>query len=706
MKRKKKTTKDFLLEIGVEELPSNYINQALLQLRPSIEEGIKNSRLDFGEINVFGTPNRLVIYVKDLPLRQELQREKIIGPSKEIAFDKEGKPTAACLGFLKSKNARLEDISVEATPKGEYIFLERNKESKATKTVLLNLLPGIITSIKFPKLMRWDGSGTRFARPIRWLLSLYGSEVINFRLGNLTASNSSRLSRFLSPSMQVVKVASIKDYFAKLKKYKIILNQKTRQERIRAILKDLASRLGAIDDFNEDLIETVTYLVESPIGFAGKFKKEYLHLPVEVLEGSMAKNQRIFLVKDKKGRALPYFISIINRKSKNIEGIKSTYEAILDAKLKDSIFFLEEDLKTPLKDRVDSLKGVVFQTKLGTIYDRVTRLEKLALYIADELRLPDVEKRKVKKAAHLSKADLVTQMVREYPNLQGIVGREYARRIGEDKDVARAIYEHYLPKGIADPLPSTDIGSILAIADKVDAIVGFFAIGLIPTGSEDPYGTRRASLGLLKILLEKRYPISFNDLIDWTFSGYGNTITCDKNLVKLQIIAFLKDRLKNILLDKKFRDDIIDAVLESGFNRFDQLHKKLNDLSSIAKSKYYLEAAKVVERTSNILRTEKASKESIKKVRVEHFKEPLEKELWEIYEKFKGKIEEAITAGDYIAATKVYGEAFYKPLHVFFEKVKVNVDDDALRTNRLALMKAINSVYVDRVADLSKIKIQ
>lgn len=700
------TTRDFLLEIGVEELPSDYIAQALLQLRSSAEESLKSLRLDFGEINVFGTPNRLVVYVKDLSLRQRLQREKIIGPSKEIAFDKEGKPTTACLGFLKSKNAKLKDISVEATPKGEYIFIQRAMESKAAKTVLSGLLPGMITSVKFPKSMRWDESGVRFARPVRWLLSLYGCEVVNFKLGKLTVSNSTRLPRYLDPSMRVIKVTSVKDYFAKLENYKVTLDQKTRQEKVRAMLKNLATGLDAANNFNEELIEAVTYLTESPIGFAGRFKKEYLHLPVEVLESSMAKNQRVFLAKDKRSKGTPHFIAVINRKQKGLEEIKSTYEAILDAKLNDSIFFLEEDLKIPLQDRVESLKGVVFQTKLGTVFDRVTRIEKLALRIADLLLLPDVEKIKIERAAHLSKADLVTQMVKEYPDLQGIIGREYAKRMGEDKEVAGAISEHYLPKGIADPLPTTNIGSILAIADKIDAIVGFFAIGFIPTGSEDPYGIRRASLGLLKILLEKRYPISLSGLLDEACAAYGDKISYDWRTIKSQILAFEKEKLKNILLDKKFRDDIIDAVLESGFDRFDQAYKKLSDLSSAVKSKYFLEAAKVAERTSNILKAEKAFREGVVKVRQEHLKEPLEKELWEIYEKHKGKIQEAIAKGDYVEATKVYAEAFYKPLHIFFEKVKVNVDDDVLRGNRLALMKSINSIYADEVADLSKIKIQ
>lgn len=706
MNPKNELTKDLLVEAGVEELPSNYLYQALLQLRSSVEEGLKNSRLNFSEINVFGTPNRLVIYAKGLPLRQAPQREKIIGPSKEIAFDKEGKPTSACLGFLKSKAGALRDIFVEATPRGEYIFIERNKESKATKAVLSEILPGIISAIKFPKLMKWDESGIRFARPIRWALALYGSQVVNFKLGKLAASNWTHLPRYLSPSMQAIKVTSAKDYFDKLEEYRFILDQNTRQEKIRVILKDLARGVGAANDFNEELIGSVTYLVESPIGFVGKFKREYLRLPAEVLESSMAKNQRIFLLKDRKGKALPYFAAIINRKSKNVEGIISTYEAILDAKLKDSIFFLEEDLRIPLQERVEWLKGIVFQAKLGTVYDRVARLEKLALYIADALLLSDVEKIKIERAAHLSKADLVTQMVKEYPDLQGVIGREYARRTGEDKEVAGAIYEHYLPRTTADALPTTDIGSILGIADKIDAIAGFFAVGLIPTGSEDPYGIRRASLGLLKILSEKRYPISLGLLIDKAFEIYAPLITFDKQIVKSQIFAFLKERVKNILLDKKFRDDIIDAVLESGFDRLDLLYKKLNDLSSAVNSKYFWETAKVVERTSNILRTEKVASRGAKKVKAEHLKEPVEKEVWEIYEKCKGKIEELIAAADYIGATKFYAEAFYKPLHIFFEKVMVNVDDEALRENRFALMRAINSIYVENVADMSKIKIQ
>lgn len=706
MKPKERAKKDFLLEIGLEELPSNYIGQALLQLRSLTEEALKNSRLNFNEMDIYGTPNRIVIYIKGISERQEQQREKIIGPSKEMAFDKEGKPTKACLGFLKSRGANLKDIFVEATPRGEYVFIERAKESKSTKAVLSDLLPALIGSVRFPKTMRWDESGRRFARPIRWLLSLYDCEVLNFRLGDLIASNLTRSPRYLNPSMETLKINSIKDYFEKLGKHKVILNQELRRKRISQILKNLANGLGAANDFNQELTESVAYLVESPIGFVGKFKKEYLRLPVEVLQSSLAKNQRIFLVKDEKQKALPHFIAIINGGHKNIDGIKAAYEAILDAKLKDSIFFLEEDLKIPLQDRVESLKGIVFQARLGTVYERVSRIEKIVLYIADFLLLSDDEKIKIERAAHLCKADLVTQMVKEFPDLQGIIGREYAKREGEDKEVAISIYEHYLPKGPVDPLASADIGSILGIADKVDSIVGFFGIRFIPTGSEDPYGIRRASLGLLKILLEKRYPLSLSGLLDEACRAYGDKIPYDWQSIKSQIVAFQKERLKNILLDKKFKNDMIDAILGSEFDRIDLIYKKLNELSSIVKSKYFLEAAKVVERASNILKAEKGSAQALGKVRVEHLKEPLEKELWEIYENHKGKIEEAVTSGDYVAATKIYAEAFYKPLHVFFEKVLVNADEEELRRNRLALMKAIHSLYVDKVADLSKIVLQ
>ncbi len=703
MDNKKENVKEFLLEIGVEELPAGYIGPALSHLRSSMESSLKESRLAFEKIEVFGTPNRLVVHVTGLPAKQEAQREKISGPSKESAFDPNGKPTLACLGFLKSKGAELKDLSIESTPKGEYLFIERTMPSVPTKTILAQFLPGLISSIRFPKVMKWHTNGIKFARPIRWLLALYGDERVIFKFGELAGSDASCLPRYIRPEMRKIKIRTIKDYFGKLEKSGVVLDQAKRESNILHVLKKYARVLGAGDNFNLELLKTVNYLVESPHGFVGTFSREYLQLPVEVLESSMAKNQKIFLLKDDKGKALTYFVALLNGKHGDVNAIRKTFEAILNAKLKDSAFFLTEDLKMPLQERVEALKGVVFQAKLGTMHDRVIRLQKLSRYIADSLNLPEEEKKKVERAALLSKADLLTQMVKEFPDLQGIIGREYAKRTGEDKDVCRAIYEHYLPKGVNDSLPQARISNILAIADKIDATVGFFAIGLVPTGSEDPYGIRRASLGLLKILSEEKYPLSLGDLIDKAFELYGNAVTCDKAVVKSQILAFQRDRLKNILLDKKFKDDIIDAVLFSGFDRFDRLSKKLSDLSSIAQAKYFLEAAKVIERISNILKGDKKLKESALKVKPEYFKEPLEKELWDIYGKNVGRINERIEAGDYAGATKIYAEAFSNPIHLFFEKVIVNAEDQGLRTNRFALLKLIHAAYVDKTADLSKI---
>jgi len=622
-----------------------------------------------------------------------------------MAFDKDGKPTQACLGFLRSKGAELKELHIESTPRGEYVSIEKIESPVPVKKFLTDAISNLIATLRFPKVMRWDDSGIRFARPVRWILALYGSETVSVKFGRLTASNITRLPRYASPVMRSVKIKSIKDYFKTLEKYNVILDQEERRGRIAEILKRSAKQAGAADNFNTGLLATVNYLVESPVGFVGNLKREYLDLPVDVLESSMAKNQKIFLLKDKSGKALPYFAAIINGKREDTAAIRKTFEAILNAKLKDSMFFLNEDLKVRLEDRVEALKGVVFQAKLGTVHDRVIRLKNLSLDIVRSFDFPNraAVEEKIQRAALLSKADLVTQMVKEFPDLQGIIGGEYAKRQGEDKEISNAIYEHYLPKGPTDCLPSTYTSSILAIADKIDTIVGFYAIGLIPTGSEDPYGIRRASLGLLKILLESKYPILLDDLMEWSFVRYGDKIACDKNAVKSQISAFQKDRLKNILLDKNFKDDIIDAVLCSGFGRFDRLSKKLSDLSSISKAKYFIEAAKIIERISNILKGDKKPKDGAVKVNPALFKEQLEKDLWDIYEKNKAGIEKNIAQGDYIEATKIYARAFHDPIHLFFEKVVVNAEDLALKANRYALLGAIHAAYVDNVADLSRI---
>jgi len=701
----KNTTKDFLLEIGCEEIPAGYLPPAENQLRSLIESGLKESRIGFGNISSFSTPVRIVVRVEEIAARQEAQREKISGPSKEAAFDKDGRPTQACLGFLKSKGAEIRDVKIETTPKGEYLFIERARESLPTRKVLSVILPKAISSLKFPKVMKWQTGGVKFARPVRSILALYADEIVPFKYGSLDSSDHTRMPRYKSAVMGTAKVRSVNDYFLKLKAWGVELSGDRRNSKISSFLKDAAKKEGASDNFNTALLDTVSYLSESPSGFVGKFSKDYLELPAEVLESSMAKNQKIFLLKDSKGKALASFVGILNGKRKDITLIRHTFEAILNAKLRDSMFFLKEDLKLRLEDRIELLKGVVFQAKLGSVYDRTKRLQELTRYIAGELKLPDEDKKKVEMAALLSKTDLVTQMVKEFPDLQGIVGREYAKRTGEDKEVSRALYEHYLPKGPNDPLPSGTIPAILAVADKIDSIVGFYSIGLVPTGSEDPYGIRRASLGLLKILVEKKYPLSLEDLVERSFDLYGQAAG-ERAKVKSQIIAFQKERLKNILLDKNYKDDIIDSVLSPGIGKFDRLGKKLEDLSSISQAKYFLEAAKVAERVSNILKGAKDFRAEEAKVKPELFREQLEHELWDIYAKNSGKIESRLEAGDYAAATKLYAEAFSGPIHLFFEKVVVNADDQALRANRLSLLKSIQAVYMNKAADLSKIKLQ
>ncbi len=706
MKNKENTMKDFLLEIGCEEIPAGYLPPAENQLRSLIESGLKESRICFGSICSFSTPVRIVVHVKEIAARQEAQREKISGPSKEAAFDKDGRPTQACLGFLKSKGAQIRDIKIETTPKGEYLFIERAKESLSTRKVLSTILPKAIGSLRFPKVMKWQADGAKFARPVRSILAFYGDEVVPLKYGSLDSSDHTRMPRYKSAVMKTAKVRSVNDYFLKLKGWGVELSGNRRSSMIYAFLKDAAKKEGASDNFNMTLLETVSYLSEAPSGFIGKFSKDYLDLPAEVLESSMAKNQKIFLLKDSKGKALASFAGVLNGKRKDISLIRQTFESILNAKLKDSMFFLKEDLKLRLEDRIELLKGVVFQAKLGSVYDRTKRLQELARYIAGELNLSEDDKKKVEMAALLSKTDLVTQMVKEFPDLQGVVGREYAKRTGEDKEVAKALYEHYLPKGPNDPLPSGSISAILAIADKIDSIAGFYSIGLVPTGSEDPYGIRRASLGLLKILVEKKYPLSLEDLIDRSFGLYGQAAAFDVSKVRSQIITFQKERLKNILLDKNYKDDIIDSVLSPGIGKFDRLGKKLEDLSSISQAKYFLEAAKVAERVSNILKGAKDFKAEETKVKPELFREQLEHELWDIYAKNSGKIENRIEAGDYTGATRLYAEAFSGPIHLFFEKVVVNADDQALRANRLSLLKSIQAVYMNKAADLSKIKLQ
>ena len=688
---------DFLLEINVEELPAGYVRPALDKLKNAFIERLKAERIAHGDIAVFGTAAVLICRIKDMSLKQEELSHEISGPPKRIAFDENNKPTPQGIGFAKNQGVDVKDLKIKQTPKGEYVFIVRKIKSRPAKEVLRDIAPDIIKSISFPKTMKWDDSGARFGRPIESILVLLGKENINIKIGNAPA--------------RLVKAASVEVYLKKLEK-SYILDQDKRKLEIEKMISAAQKKLGLDEYIDKNLLEETNFLVKSPVLMVGDFDKRFLTVPKDVLVASMSKHQRIFPL-SKNGRLVNKFIAIIDGKGRDIGKMKKVYANILEARLKDSLFFYDEDTKKPFSDLTPKLKDLVFHKDLGNMFEKIQRLEELSSFISDRLSVSAVGKKDIKRAAYLCKTDLITQMVGEFPSLQGVMGMEYSLKSKEKESVAIAIKEHYLPKGMDGHLPETTEGAILAISDRIDNIVGLLGSGIEPKGSFDPFGIRRNSQGLIQVINHKSLRLGLQGIIKKAIELYtrspNGVITPfgERNKGKLKVsqeelekkvINYIKERLEFLTPDTRPRE-LKQAVLKSGCNDIVGVFKRVKALSGISSEKYFLKTAKVCERTSNILKGAKGEK--IGAVNEALLKEDLEKDVWKAYSANSRAIENLIKEEKYEEATRVYGDAFYEALHKFFDKVLVNAEDSSLRENRLAMMQAINKLYTNDVADLA-----
>jgi len=684
--------KELLLEIGTEEIPSVYLNPAIGKIEELTKKLFAENRVSHGQIKVFGSPRRLILFVENLSDRQESITSKVIGPPKRVSFNEKGLPTQAAVGFAKNQGIRVEDLNVEKTEKGEYLCAVKEEKGEATKKILPDILPKLIFSIPFPKHMRWGDGNVKFVRPVHWILCLYNGDVVKFEFDSVKSGNKSFGHRFLSPKTFTVK--DFASYGKKTKENCIIFNQEDRKETILKEANKLAKKAGGSLYEDANLLEAVTHLVEYPCPILGEFGKEYLELPKEVLISVMKKHQRYFSIVNSNGSLLPNFIAISNNKVKNPAVMKAGYERVLKARFSDARFFYEEDKKKPLKEYIEKLKSVVFQEKLGTYYEKVERIVKLACYLADKIA-PD-SKEISERGAFLCKADLVTQMVYEFPDLQGIMGREYARLSGEKQEVADAIYEHYLPRFAGDKLPDSRAGDIVSIADKIDTIIGCFGVGLIPTGSEDPYALRRQTLAIANIILGKSYQISVSDLIDRAMDIAGQKIERGRGEVKNEVIDFFKSRLKNQLVSDGFSYDVVDAVFSARFNDILDAVNKVKALSELKTLEYFSPLAIAFKRAANIIKENKYGSPDPALL-----KEDAEKELYDSFNSIKSDVEKLVEEKMYLDAMKKIAE-IRGSVDKFFDKVMVMVEDKSLRENRLNLLSNISKLYGE-LADFTKI---
>lgn len=681
-----------LLEIGVEELPSAYMPNTISQLENSVKEKFQNNRITTGDIKVYATPRRLVIYIEDVANKQTDAIINNRGPKKTIAFDEKGEPTKATLGFARGQGVAIEDLEIKEVSGVEYIFATKTEKGNDTKTVLPVIFQELIENLSFPKSMRWGDYQLRFARPIRWILALFNEEVIKFKIENLTSSKFTYGHRFLSSKIEVPNVES---YFDLLLDNYVILDQNKRKELIREQVVRKAEEVQGIPMENDDLLDEVTYLVEYPTTFYGQFSAAYLEVPVEVLTTSMIEHQRYFPVFNEKGDLMPGFIGVRNGTEENIDIVKAGNERVLKARLEDALFFWQEDTKVNLDDMAAKLEDVLFHEKLGTMLDKVARIERIALYIGANYNWSSQDKLSL--AAKICKADLVSNMVYEFPELQGIMGRYYALNSNEDKEVAEAIYEHYLPRFAGDTLPKTATGNILSIAEKVDNIIACFAIGLKPTGSQDPYALRRQAIGLVHILLENNINLNLPDILEFAYSGLDDiNPTNDLNTTVNEVHDFILQRLKGVMLERSMSYDVIDAVLAVPNNNINEIVKKAEVLANFKNLPSFTDFMVVFNRTNNM--TKKWEETNFI---LDLLVDDSEKALNAAFNNIENEVINLFAISKYIEGLELI--ASLRPeIDDFFDKVMVMVDDEELKAARLSLLKGIAKLCFS-FADFNKI---
>jgi glycyl-tRNA synthetase beta chain len=691
--------KDFLLEIGVEELPARFLVPALEQLQELAAKALRENRLAYEDIICCGTPRRITVLARGVAEKQEALVQEVKGPAVKVAYNSGGEPTRAALGFAKSQGVKVEDLVRRSIGPVEYVFALKKEEGRPAAEVLPEVAPALIEGLHFPKPMRWGDLEVRFARPIRWLACLYGDDVVPFTLAGLESGRFTYGHRFLGGGR--LEITRAGDYFDVMRKAFVVVDVAERREMILKQVNEAAAREGGEAEIDEDLLDEVANLVEFPTALCGSFDERYLEMPEEVLITPMREHQRYFPVRGANGRLLPRFVAVSNSGSENIDTVRAGNEKVLRARLADASFFWQEDLKAPLEGKVEGLKKVVFQESLGTVYEKVQRITALAGYLSGRLGANAKQRADTLRAARLAKADLLTNMVYEFPELQGVMGREYARRSGEPEGVALAIYEHYLPRFAGDALPCTLPGKVLSIADKMDTLVGCFGVGIEPTGSQDPYALRRQALGVCHIIIDGGLVLSLKEMIGRAYNGYAGRVEFKLSLeqVTAALEEFFRQRLRVLFMDRGLPYDTVDAVLSAGFDDISGAWLRAQALEAFRADPAFEALLTAFTRAHNLSR-----KAGHGRVDPALFETAAEEGLYRSYREISSSAGPRIEARDYPAALSLIA-GLQKPVDRFFEDVMVMVENERVRDNRLALLKNI-AQFIGSVADLSKIVVQ
>lgn len=679
-----------LLEIGTEEIPAHAMPLILMQLKDLAEKALQEARIDAGEVSALGTPRRLSVLVKDVAANQADVEEEKRGPSTKIAFDADGKPSKAAIGFARGQKVAPESL----VTRDGYVYAVIHESGKATAELLKDILPKIICDLNFPNNMRWGSLDFKFIRPIRWIVALFGDEVIPFEVANVHSGKISRGHRVLSAGEFLIDTAD--SYVDACEKNFVIVDQNQRRAMIVAQIEAVAQERGGKADISEELLEEVLYLVEYPTALSGDFEIKYLNLPPEAVITPMRDHQRYFPVKTHEGKLMPIFITVRNGGRDYLDIVQHGNERVLKARLEDAQFFFNEDRKRNLDEHREKLKTVVFQEGLGSVYEKTTRLVKLAEKICDLLgdKVSDVDRKNAVRAAEISKADLVTGMVTEFTELQGIMGREYAKLDGENPEVAAAIDEHYMPRFAGDAQPKTNAGRILSLADKIDNIVATFSRGLVPTGSQDPFALRRQALGIVNMLVEANWSISIAEIVEPAMVLLKVTDKVGREKLQAEVADFMRLRVKNVLANSA-RYDVIDSVIGD----VDDVYAVTLKAAALEQFLGTPDAVKNIQsfvRVSNLAK--KAASTEIDEALV---KLEAEQKLYRAFEAVKVVAGELIDKKDYIGALDAL-KKLSAPIDSYFDSVMVMDEDPALRKNRLALLKSIDNLLAE-IADFSKL---
>lgn len=684
---------DILVEIGTEELPPKSLQTLAKALATGLENGLQQAQLNYGEVHVYAAPRRLAVWVEAAQTQQEDQTIERKGPAIQAAYDADGQPTKALLGFARSCGLEVSELLTEATDKGTWVMARQLKQGDA----LIKLLPGLVEQalkqLPIPKPMRWGDSPIEFVRPAHWLVLMLGEQVVPAHILGLTSGHTSRGHRFHAP--QALEMGHPSEYADRLEAQGyVIADFAKRRELIRSQIARVADAFDARPVIDEALLDEVTALNEWPNALAGRFDDAFLSVPAECLISAMKGHQKFFHCLAPNGELMARFITVSNIASLNPASVVSGNERVIRPRLSDAQFFWNQDRKQPLEAFLPALEQVVFQQQLGTVAEKIGRLEKLTGELASEL---DQDPVTAMRAAHLAKCDLMSLMVGEFPELQGIMGRYYALEQHESETVAKAIEQHYWPRFAGDDLPTEPVSQILAIADRLDTIVGIYAIGQGPTGDKDPFALRRAALGLARIIIEAGLAIDLQYWVARAAETYAHLAISSEQ--QEAIVAFIISRLKSYYLDEGVAAHVFDAVRDTGVTRLLELDQRIQAVRHFASLEQAESLSAANKRIANILK--KVPSPWPQKVSEERFEQDAERVLWSAFCQVDAERQAAMSAGDFQQALVVLA-GLAGPVDAFFDQVHVMADDLDLQTNRIAMLNHIRQAFL-AVADISRL---